>query len=39
MYTPFTLWMNFLHVQTVCIADLCDSKFLHCNNFIGFVCF
>ena len=22
MHTPFTLWMNILHVQTVCIADL-----------------
>ena len=24
MHTPFTLWMNFLHVQTLCIADLYD---------------
>jgi len=24
MHTPFTLWMNFLHVQTICIAGLYD---------------
>ena len=24
MHTPFTLWMNFLHVQIICIADLSD---------------
>ena len=24
MHTPFTLWMNFLHVQMICIADLYD---------------
>jgi len=22
MHTPFTMWMNFLHVQVICIADL-----------------
>jgi len=25
MHTPFTLWMNFLHVQMICITDLYDS--------------
>ena len=24
MHTPFTLWMNFLHVQMICITDLYD---------------
>jgi len=24
MHTPFTLWVNFLHVQMICIADLYD---------------
>ena len=24
MHTPFTPWMNFLHVQTICITDLYD---------------
>ena len=24
MQTPFTLWMNFLHVQMICITDLYD---------------
>jgi len=24
MHTSFTLWMNFLHVQMICIADLYD---------------
>jgi len=23
-HTPFTLWMNFLHVQMICITELCD---------------
>ena len=31
--------MNFLHVQMICITDLYDCKFLHCNNFICLVCF
>jgi len=39
MHTPFTLWMNFLHAQMICIADLCDCKFSHCNNFAYLVCF
>jgi len=39
MHTPFSLWMNFLYVQMVCIAELYDSKFLHCNNFMCLVCF
>jgi len=25
MHTPFTLWMNFLHVEMICITDLYDS--------------
>jgi hypothetical protein len=24
MHTPFTLWMNFSHVQMACITDLYD---------------
>ena len=24
MHTPFTLWMNFLHVQMTCVTDLYD---------------
>ena len=24
MHTPFTLRMNFLHVQTICVTDLYD---------------
>jgi len=24
MHTPFTLWMNFLHMQTICITNLYD---------------
>jgi len=24
VYTPFTRWMNFLHVQTTCVTDLYD---------------
>ena len=22
MHTPFTPWMNFLHLETICITDL-----------------
>jgi len=25
MHTPFTLWMNFSHVQMICIAKLYDG--------------
>ena len=39
MHTPFTLWMNFLHVQMICIADLHDCVNSHTNNFICLVCF
>ena len=41
MHTLFTLWMNFLLVQMICITDLhtYDCKFSHCNNFICLVCF
>jgi len=39
VHTPFTLWMKFLHVQMICITDLHDCQFLHCNNFICLVCF
>jgi len=39
MHTPLTLWMNFLHVQMICITDLYDCNFSHCNNVICFVCF
>ena len=24
MHTPFSLWMNFLHAQMICITDLHD---------------
>jgi len=24
MHTPFTLWMNFLHIQMICTTDLYD---------------
>jgi hypothetical protein len=39
MHTPFTLWMIFLHVQMICIADLHDCVNSHTNNFICLVCF
>ena len=29
MHTPFTLWMNFLRVQTICVTDLYD----HVNSY------
>ena len=34
MHIPFTLWMNFMYVQTICITDLYDCKSLHCHNFV-----
>ena len=29
MHTPFTVWMNVLHVQTICITDLYDCVNLY----------
>ena len=29
MHTPFTLWMNFLHVQMICVAGLYDCVNSH----------
>ena len=29
MHTPFTLWMNFLHIQMICITDLYDRVNSH----------
>jgi len=29
MHTPFTLWMNFLHIQMMCIIDLFDCVNSH----------
>jgi hypothetical protein len=41
MHTPFTLWMNFSHVQMTCIPDLYDRvnvhNILHCNISYMFV--
>jgi len=43
MHIAFTVWMNFLHVQKICIADLCECVNPH-NVIIlyvlyAFVCF
>ena len=39
VHTPFTLWMNFLHVHTVCITDLHDFVNLYTVIILCLVCF
>ena len=39
MHTPFTLWMNFLHVQMICITDLYDCVNPYTVIILCFVCF
>jgi len=36
MHTPFTLWMNFSHVQMTCITDLYDYVLSY--NLIFYIC-
>ena len=43
VHTPFTLWMNFLHVQKICIAELhdCVNSYTVITLYVlyAFVCF
>jgi len=39
MHTPFTLWMNFLHVQMICITDLYECANSHTVTMLCLFCF